>query len=122
MYKRQPLDIITMLSEVLKVATKEYIALHMHDTQGMALANIWTALTFGIASFDSSAGGLGGCPYAPGASGNVATEDLVNMLGAMKIATGISVDELVKASLSMANILKKPPVAKMVAMCQSSSN
>ncbi len=117
-----PLDIITMLSEVLKVATKEYIALHMHDTQGMALANIWTALTFGIASFDSSAGGLGGCPYAPGASGNVATEDLVNMLGAMKIATGISVDELVKASLSMANILKKPPVARMVAMCQSSSN
>ncbi len=117
-----PLDTITILSEVLKVAAKEYIGLHMHDTQGMALANIWTALTFGISSFDSSSGGLGGCPYAPGASGNVATEDLVNMLHTMNIATGISMDKLVQVSLAMATLLKKSPGARMAAMCQSPRN
>ena len=116
-----PLDTNNILSHVLKRVKKEFIGLHMHDTRGMALANIWAALQWGICSFDASVGGLGGCPYAPGASGNVATEDLVNMLHSMGIETGISVDKLVGVSLDMAGILKKAPVARMAAMCQNQS-
>lgn len=116
-----PLDTNNIVSQVLKVAKKEFIGLHMHDTRGMALANIWAALQLGIRSFDASAGGLGGCPYAPGASGNVATEDLVNMLHSMGIETGISIDKLVAVSLGMASLLKKAPVARMAAMCQNQS-
>ncbi len=117
-----PKDTIVLLEEALKVCPKESLGLHMHDTQGMALANIFAALCLGISSFDSSAGGLGGCPYAPGASGNVASEDLVNMLETMNIATGISLDALVNVSLEMAKILNKAPAAKIVAMCQKIGN
>jgi hydroxymethylglutaryl-CoA lyase len=74
------------------------IALHFHDTRGTALANVLTALDLGIATFDASAGGLGGCPYAPGATGNLATEDLVYMLDGLGIRTGVSLDALVEAS------------------------
>ncbi len=74
------------------------IALHFHDTRGMALANVLTGLDLGIATFDSSSGGLGGCPYAPGATGNLATEDLVYMLQGLGIQTGINLDALLDAS------------------------
>jgi hydroxymethylglutaryl-CoA lyase len=74
------------------------IALHFHDTRGLALANVLTALPMGIATFDASAGGLGGCPYAPGATGNLATEDLIYMLDGLGIETGIDLDRLVEAS------------------------
>jgi isopropylmalate/homocitrate/citramalate synthase len=74
------------------------IALHFHDTRGMALANVLTALELGIATFDASAGGLGGCPYAPGATGNLATEDLVYMLHGLGIRTGVNLDALLDAS------------------------
>ena len=70
---------------------------HFHDTRKMALANIFAALQVGINRFDSSAGGLGGCPFAPGATGNVATEDVVNMLHRMDIQTGIDLDLLCEA-------------------------
>lgn len=113
-----PKDTAILLEEALKICPKEQLGLHMHDTQGMALANILVALSLGLSSFDSSAGGLGGCPYAPGASGNVASEDLVNMLETMNISTGISLDALINVSLEMAKILNKGPGAKMVAMCQ----
>jgi hydroxymethylglutaryl-CoA lyase len=76
----------------------ERIALHFHDTRGMALANVLTALDLGIATFDASAGGLGGCPYAPGATGNLSTEDLVYMLQGLEIHTGIDLDALLDAS------------------------
>jgi hydroxymethylglutaryl-CoA lyase len=72
----------------------EKIALHMHDTRGTALANVLVGLELGIRTFDSSVGGLGGCPYAPGAAGNVATEDLVYMLHGMGIETGIDLEKL----------------------------
>jgi hydroxymethylglutaryl-CoA lyase len=75
------------------------IALHFHDTRGMALANVLTSLHLGILTFDASAGGLGGCPYAPGATGNLATEDLVYMLNGLGIETGVDLATLVKASL-----------------------
>jgi len=74
------------------------VALHFHDTRGTALANILTALELGIATFDASAGGLGGCPYAPGATGNLATEDLVYVLNGLGIETGIDLSALVQAS------------------------
>jgi hydroxymethylglutaryl-CoA lyase len=74
------------------------VALHFHDTRGTALANVLTALDLGVATFDASAGGLGGCPYAPGATGNLATEDLVYMLDGLGIRTGVDLDALVRAS------------------------
>lgn len=74
------------------------VALHFHDTRGTALANVLTALDLGIATFDASAGGLGGCPYAPGATGNLATEDLVYMLNGLDIRTGVDLEKLIEAS------------------------
>ena len=74
------------------------IALHFHDTRGTALANVLAALELGVSTFDASCGGLGGCPYAPGATGNLATEDLIYMLDGLDIETGVSLQELVEAS------------------------
>ena len=74
------------------------VALHFHDTRGTALANVLTALELGISTFDASAGGLGGCPYAPGATGNLATEDLIYLLNGLGIETGIDLNALVQAS------------------------
>jgi len=77
------------------------IALHFHDTRGTALANVLTALDLGVATFDASAGGLGGCPYAPGATGNLATEDLVYMLDGLGIRSGVDLNALVEAARFM---------------------
>jgi hydroxymethylglutaryl-CoA lyase len=74
------------------------IALHFHDTRGMALANVLAALGLGVSTFDASCGGLGGCPYAPGATGNLATEDLIYMLDGLGIETGVSLEALMAAS------------------------
>lgn len=76
----------------------ERIALHFHDTRGTALANVLTALDLGVATFDASAGGLGGCPYAPGATGNLATDDLIYMLDGLGIETGVDLPALLEAS------------------------
>uniref|UniRef100_U5EV24 hydroxymethylglutaryl-CoA lyase n=1 Tax=Corethrella appendiculata TaxID=1370023 RepID=U5EV24_9DIPT len=84
-----------MLKEVLKVAPVEKFAVHCHDTYGQALPNILTSLDFGINVVDSSVSGLGGCPYARGASGNAATEDVVYMLDGLGVNTGINLEELV---------------------------
>ena len=73
------------------------LALHMHDTHGTALANCLVAMEMGITTFDTSIGGMGGCPYAPGAAGNLATEDLASMLSDMGIETGVDLDRLVEA-------------------------
>lgn len=116
-----PISTMRVLEAVLDLVPPNLLALHMHDTRGVALANIFAALSLGLSSFDSSAGGLGGCPYAPGASGNVATEDLVNMLQSMGINTGISVEKLCQASIQMENILQKSMPSKMVAMCRRAS-
>ena len=78
------------------------VALHLHDTYGRGLANVLSGLEAGITIFDSAAGGLGGCPYAPGASGNLATEDLVAMLQRLDIDTGIDLERVVQASASLA--------------------
>ncbi|MHC5108305.1 MAG: hydroxymethylglutaryl-CoA lyase [Planctomycetota bacterium] len=100
--KAAPSNVTDLLSRVLEHISRDHIALHMHDTYGMALANVYAGLTLGIATFDSAAGGLGGCPYAPGASGNLATEDLVFMLDRMGIRTSVSLDGIVAASRILA--------------------
>jgi hydroxymethylglutaryl-CoA lyase len=78
------------------------IALHFHDTRGTALANVLAALQYGVSTFDASAGGLGGCPYAPGAAGNLATDDLIYMLDGLGIETGVSLAKLSEASAFIA--------------------
>jgi hydroxymethylglutaryl-CoA lyase len=91
----------TMLAEV----RPGQIAMHMHDTRGTALANVLVGLEMGIRDFDASVGGMGGCPYAPGAAGNLATEDLVYMLHGMGIETGIDLERLVEAGKVAASIV-----------------
>jgi hydroxymethylglutaryl-CoA lyase len=95
----QVTDVMGQLRDALGAAA---LAVHFHDTRGTALANVLAALHEGIASVDSSAGGLGGCPYAPGASGNLATEDLLYMLHGMGIETGIDLAQVAAASRSLA--------------------
>lgn len=84
---------------------REQLAVHFHDTRGTALANIVVALEFGISTIDSAIGGLGGCPYAPGASGNVATEDVVFMLQGMGVETGVDLDALAALSVRLSGYL-----------------
>jgi hydroxymethylglutaryl-CoA lyase len=84
------------------------IALHFHDTRGTALANVLAGLECGVTVFDASAGGLGGCPYAPGAAGNLATDDLVYMLDGLRIGTGVELDALSRASQFIASRLDHP--------------
>jgi len=87
-----------VVGAVAERISRDKIALHFHDTRGTALANVLAALDLGIATFDASAGGLGGCPYAPGATGNLATEDLLYMLDGLGIETGVSLDGVFAAS------------------------
>ena len=103
-----PGQVQLLLSQLLLPLPSTRIALHFHDTRGMALANVLTALEFGIATFDSSAGGLGGCPYAPGSSGNLATEDLLYMLDGLKIDTGVRLDRVSDAARGIAPLLTHP--------------
>jgi hydroxymethylglutaryl-CoA lyase len=93
-----PRQVEAALERLLRKYPSDRLALHFHDTRGMALANILVALQLGMTTFDSSSGGLGGCPYAPGAAGNVATEDLVAMLHAMGVTTGIDLSKLLHSS------------------------
>ncbi len=89
------------------------IAGHYHDTYGMAIANIYASLQCGVATFDASVAGLGGCPYAKGASGNVATEDVVYLLNGLGIATGIDLDALIDCSAWISAALGRPPGSKV---------
>ena len=91
------------------------LAVHFHDTYGQALANTLAALRCGVSTVDSSAGGLGGCPYAESATGNLATEDLVWMLDGLGIAHGADLDALVAASTWMAGQLGRPSPSRVVA-------
>ena len=103
-----PGQVPRVLERVLERTKVEQVALHFHDTRGTALANVLTALPYGISTFDASAGGLGGCPYAPGAAGNLATDDLIYMLDGLDIETGVSLPALSKASAFIAKCLGHP--------------
>ncbi|MBI5261705.1 MAG: hydroxymethylglutaryl-CoA lyase [Bradyrhizobium sp.] len=89
------------------------LAMHFHDTYGQALANLYAGMEEGVRVIDSAAGGLGGCPYAPGATGNVATEDVVYMLHGMGIRTGIDMEKLLAATNEMSRVLGRPPVSRV---------
>jgi hydroxymethylglutaryl-CoA lyase len=92
-----PKQVHDAFAELVKVFTTERLAAHFHDTRGTGLANVAAALQEGIRTFDSSIGGLGGCPYAPGAAGNISTEDLVYMLHGMGYETGVDLEKLTEA-------------------------
>ena len=100
-----PMQVQGVIGILLQVIPASKLAMHFHDTRGTALANTLAALEMGIATFDASSGGLGGCPYAPGASGNMATEDLVYLLDGMAIETGVDLRKLVAASSIIAPYL-----------------
>ncbi len=93
-----PKQVRELLREIKKMRKIDKVAMHFHDTRGTALANISESLDFGVRVFDSSLGGLGGCPYAPGAAGNVATEDVVYLLEGMGFKTGLDLDELIRTT------------------------
>lgn len=107
-----PGQVLSLLDTLLPQVDIGRIALHFHDTRGTALANVLAGLQAGVAAFDSSAGGLGGCPYAPGASGNLATEDLIYMLNGLGIETGVSLDGVVAASSFLASVTGRRPASR----------
>ena len=102
-----PAQVERLLGEMERHFDKDLFALHFHDTRGMGLANVLRSVDMGFDRFDSSLGGLGGCPYAPGATGNVATDDLVYMLEAMGCGTGIDLDTLKASAYYIQNQLRK---------------
>lgn len=109
------------VQEVLEVLLKRFpsnkFALHFHDTRGTALANILASLDMGITSFDASLGGLGGCPYAPGASGNVSTDDFLYMLNGMGIHTGVDQEKLLSASRFIQDKIGRPLPSRSLQAC-----
>jgi hydroxymethylglutaryl-CoA lyase len=102
-----------LLELALGELTADRIAMHMHDTRGTALANVLVGLEMGVRDFDASVGGMGGCPYAPGAAGNLATEDLVYMLHGMGVRTGIDLERLVEAGRVAESIAGRPLPGKV---------
>jgi hydroxymethylglutaryl-CoA lyase len=108
-------DVIGRLRDTVPAGA---IAVHFHDTRGTALANVLAALQEGVTIVDSSAGGLGGCPYAPGASGNLATEDLLYMLQGMGIETGVDLDKVAAASRGLGSRLGHPLPSRYLQTCR----
>ena len=98
-----------IFTQILSLAGDIPVAAHFHDTRGLGLANVYAALNVGVRRFDSSLGGLGGCPYAPGASGNVVTDDLIFMLEAMGMKTGVDLDALLDVRRFMVSKLDHEP-------------
>ncbi|WP_057830953.1 hydroxymethylglutaryl-CoA lyase [Colwellia sp. TT2012] len=108
-----PASVTKMLQAVSARVPSAQLAVHFHDTYGQALTNIYAALQFGISVIDSAIAGLGGCPYAKGASGNVATEDVVYLLNGLGITTNIDFDKLLQAGWFISKKLGKPPISKV---------
>lgn len=112
-----PMQVQGVIGVLLQVIPASKLAMHFHDTRGTALANTLAALEMGITTYDASAGGLGGCPYAPGATGNMATEDLVYMLDGMNIQTGVNLQRLAEASKIIAPYLDHPLPGRALQAC-----
>jgi hydroxymethylglutaryl-CoA lyase len=108
-----PTKVKELIAELSQVIPVEKLAVHFHDTYGQALANIYAALECGVAVVDSSISGLGGCPYAKGASGNVASEDLVYMLNGMGIEHGVDLDKLILAGNKISDFLQRDSGSKV---------
>lgn len=107
-----PNQVESLFKKIKKVVPVKKIAAHFHDTRGQALANILAAYYLGVRTFDASVGGLGGCPYAPGAAGNVSTEDVVYMFQGMGVETGISLDHLVAMNPWLTEKIQHPLATK----------
>jgi hydroxymethylglutaryl-CoA lyase len=115
-----PVSVWEMVERVERSVAKEKLALHFHDTRGTALANVLAGLESGITIFDSSIGGMGGCPYAPGAAGNLATEDLVYMLNGMGIDSGVDLDKLVDAGALAQELVQHKLTGRYLQACLAS--
>jgi hydroxymethylglutaryl-CoA lyase len=111
-----PRQIADVLERVLPVAGEVPLVLHLHDTRGLGLSNLLAGLQAGVTRFDTAFGGLGGCPFIPGASGNIATEDTVNMLEAMGVATGIALEPVIRAARRMEEFLGRSLPGKIHAL------
>ncbi|SFA94190.1 hydroxymethylglutaryl-CoA lyase [Lentibacillus halodurans] len=116
-----PSQVDQLLDEVLEQFPHEKVIMHFHDTRGMAIANIMRSMEYGITRFDSSIGGLGGCPYAPGAAGNVATNDVLYLLNGLGIDTGMDEKKLQEAALFIQSKLGKTLPSKSLAYAASQS-
>jgi hydroxymethylglutaryl-CoA lyase len=114
-----PGNVCRVLDAVLARIPPDRIALHFHDTRGTALANVVAALPYGVRAFDASAGGLGGCPFAPGAAGNLGTEDLLFTLDGLGIETGVSRDRVADATRLVTTVLGRPPRSRLAQLDQS---
>ena len=108
-----PLKVQTMLAEVSKAVPMDKLAGHFHNTYGMAIANIYASLQMGMAVFDASVAGLGGCPYAKGASGNVATEDVVYLLNGLGIDSGVDLTRVVETAVWVSAQLGRAPASNV---------
>lgn len=108
-----PKEVKKTIVALKKIVSEKKLVMHFHDTRGTALANIYASLQEGITQFDSSIGGLGGCPYAPGASGNVATEDVIYMLHQMGLKTNIDLEKLRKLTKKISETLNKSLSSKL---------
>jgi hydroxymethylglutaryl-CoA lyase len=109
-----PADVRRIVGALLHAGIRpQRLAMHFHDTRGTALANVVIALELGIRCFDASAGGTGGCPYAPGAAGNLATEDLVYLLDREGLSHGVALDELIEAARFVSSALGRPLASKV---------
>ncbi len=116
-----PIRARAMVDAVLSVVSADRLGLHFHDTYGQALANILACLEAGVATIDTAVAGLGGCPYAPGASGNVASEDVVYMLHGLGIETGVDLNALVAAGAFISAALERMPNSKVSQALQAKS-
>lgn len=110
-----------LIETLMRTIPVEKLAVHMHDTYGQALANIYAALELGVSVVDSSVAGLGGCPYATGATGNVATEDLVYLLNGLGIEHGVDLEKLIYAGNTISNVINKPTNSRVARALGSST-
>lgn len=115
-HPRLVLDVLELVTSRVPLTS---LALHFHDTRGTALVNVYAGLEAGVTRFDASAGGLGGCPYAPGATGNLATEDLVYMLDGLRIESGVRLDRLMEASRPLEPLIGHPLPSRVFRAAQA---
>lgn len=116
-----PTQVYDVIGALETDVAKDRLALHFHDTRGTAIANIWAGLTCGIRTFDASVGGLGGCPYAPGASGNVATEDVLYLFNKLGIETGVDEAALLQTVEWFESIIGRPLASHSRQVAKSSN-
>ena len=113
-----PLSIKKLLSDLIPIAGKIPVALHLHDTRGLGLVNVMAALECGIIHFDTALAGMGGCPFVPGATGNIATEDTAYLMESLNIKTGIDIKKVARCSRQLEAFFKKPFSGKMYKQLQ----